>query len=571
MKIGNIANLKISTTPRIKMNKFYISKSKDNFSTDLTDYIKNEDKIILENLNNNINLTQFNNSKKNFFFNYNYNSQKEINNLIQNDNSLNINDSSLEALREGSCSSNDFKISKMLFPRKNKNNLSLSLNLLNYTNNKSSSLSKSENEEEKEEKIDTNIISEKKINNIYPLGIYRKENKKLFNFLTEANFIYCRNKKSCKKFNTKNLSSRNDLNKKFCIKNKSYNTPNKIILKINRINEKIKLLDKENIGKYSYIKVNKKNTDLYNELDLKDINKNKSISINDERSSIKINKKNTNSLNIERLKKIKTPKIINYNININSCNNKNRYKEEKFDINKIENNIFLDKEYQNRFKNKSKKNIITNNIFTIEKQKEYNTIIVKKKSNYINNLVNINSTISTSNSSNNKNNKDSKNWVQRLYNDEMEKQKIKNKIIYSLRKSILSADLPNRKRKRINKSKSKKEFKFKNYIKNDKFNFDEKLSIISLFLSDDKRAKNKRTKKYNNFYNRQNTERHSYDENNQFSESDSENNSEEEKPFKNIIRSNSNHKRNNNKFLFLYNEELIHEEDEEKEKDEDEK
>ena len=44
------------------------------------------------------------------------------------------------------------------------------------------------------------------------------------------------------------------------------------------------------------------------------------------------------------------------------------------------NNIFLDKSYQNRFKkNLTKKSNYQDDIFTWDKQKEYNTFIIKKK------------------------------------------------------------------------------------------------------------------------------------------------------------------------------------------------
>jgi len=262
--------------------------------------------------------------------------------------------------------------------------------------------------------------------------------------------------------------------------------------------------------------------------------------------------------------------------------NSNEKKDEKvFDINKAENNVFLDKTYQNRFKKKTKINTIKNDIFTTEKQKEYNTIIVKKKSNFLNNLLTLNSTISTSNSSNNKSknkNKGSNNWVYRLYNQEIKKQKLKNKIIYSLRKSILN-DAPSgtKNKKPISKSKSKKLFNYK-YMNNNNFNFDEKFNVIDLFISDDKKIKS-RKKKYKGFHNYQHhhhehkIERHSYDDNYQVSENESsENISEEEKMNKirkDKIRHNSKN-RKGKKFLFLYNEELINEEDEEKEKDDDE-
>jgi hypothetical protein len=352
------------------------------------------------------------------------------------------------------------------------------------------------------------------------------------------------------------------MNNKILTKNKSYEvSPKNILQKINKINEKIKLITQEK-NFCTYIKVNKKH------INQKEISNDSKI--NDDTSNnikfkiVEISNRNNNAYGLEKT-------------DINNSNEKND--EKAFDINKAENNVFLDKTYQNRFRKKTKTNIIKNDIFTTEKQKEYNTIIVKKKSNFLNNLLTINSTISTSNSSNNKSNnknKSSKNWVYRLYNQEIKKQKIKNKIIYSLRKSILNDDPSgNNNKKLINKFKSKKLFKYNN----NNFNFDEKFNVIDLFISDDKKINNRRKKKYKGFHNYQHQhhehkmERHSYDDNCQVSENESsENNSEEErmdKIRKVKIRHNSKN-RKGKKFLFLYNEELINEEDEEKEKDDDE-
>jgi len=63
-----------------------------------------------------------------------------------------------------------------------------------------------------------------------------------------------------------------------------------------------------------------------------------------------------------------------------------------------------------------------------DKQRKYNIILVKKKSYNIYNFPPTTSSISTSNSSHNCN----KDWVYRLYNEEMNKKKLKNKIINSI-------------------------------------------------------------------------------------------------------------------------------------------
>ena len=93
----------------------------------------------------------------------------------------------------------------------------------------------------------------------------------------------------------------------------------------------------------------------------------------------------------------------------------------------------MDKEYQERFVKRPKITKVKYDKFNADKQKEYNTILVKKKNYNLNNLTATISSISTSNSSQRK----KRDWVYRLYNEEMNKRKLENKIINSLRKSIL--------------------------------------------------------------------------------------------------------------------------------------
>ena len=175
---------------------------------------------------------------------------------------------------------------------------------------------------------------------------------------------------------------------------------------------------------------------------------------------------------------------------------------------------------------------MNNEIFTEKKQKEYNTIVVKKKSN---NYLNVPTTISTTNSSNSSgynNNNNKKNWVHRLYDEEIKRQKERDKMIYLLRKSIL--------KKPSSKTHQKVEGENKiNTIENYKNKYDENFNIINLFLSDQKKEK---VKKNNN---------------RQFKAVNNNLISTNNKLIKNNRRRNNlKCKKSRGKFLFLYNEEL---------------
>jgi hypothetical protein len=573
----------------------YLSKSRDDYSTKAKTNeggFNDEEKIKVDNISSNVNLIQYENSpKSNYEFSYDYSSPDKKNKILLSEKLLKREEISMDdsrgrdfMVKTPSNLANKFKNSKMSLNKKNVNTLSLSLSLLNFLdNNKRNAVTLSLNSPKYKKK------------NTYNKNI-NSSSWKHFKFLSEANLLNYKDKnnvndKKSEWLSSGNLYSRNDedINNKILYKNKSYEmSPKNILQKINKINEKIKLITQEN-NFCTYIKVNKKHLNqkvnkIHSKIDM-DINESKNF--NDDTANNNVNEKkvikNTKIKRVEKSNRNNSQQIINNNVHplektdINNSIEKND--EKMFDINKAENNVFLDKTYQNRFRKKTKTNIIKNDIFTTEKQKEYNTIIVKKKSNFLNNLLTINSTISTSNSSSNKinnKNKSCKNWVYRLYNQEIKKQKLKNKIIYSLRKSILNkGSSGTNNKKQINKSKSKKIFKYNN----NNFNFDEKFNVIDLFISDDKKIRNKRKKKYKGFHNYQHhhhehkLERHSYDDNCQSSENESsENNSEEEKMDKIRkvkIRHNSKN-RKGKKFLFLYNEELINEEDEEKEKDNDE-
>ena len=299
-------------------------------------------------------------------------------------------------------------------------------------------------------------------------------------------------------------------------------------------------------------------------MNYKKSNENMSI-YKEEKKAIKIDE--------QKISHCHSQKIINYyEISNNSKNNSNKNsKKSLLNVNKTENNnIFLNKVYQSRFKQKPKTNIIKNDIFTTEKQKEYNTIIVKKKSNYLNSLVS--NTNSTNNNINN-----NRDWVHRLYDEEIKKQKIKDKIVYLLRKSILTDSSLNETRKGINKS-------YNNQRNNEYFNinFDNNFNIINLFLSEDKKEKNKTLEKHKRFQNYQyKKENHNNYANNKLNENEEQkindlNRNNALRSYRRVINCNrrsraKNRKCNSKNFLFLNNEEIINEEDEEKEKIEDEK
>ena len=158
-----------------------------------------------------------------------------------------------------------------------------------------------------------------------------------------------------------------------------------------------------------------------------------------------IKDKNKNPSSITNYIRVNTLKIWNstqLNNTEKTTDNNSKGIKNKIKKQKIENNIFLDKNYQkNRFhKNNSKSfyanSKIINDIFTNEKQEKYYNFIVKKK-----NLIIVNE----KNDSNDKN----ESWVCRLYNNEIKKNKIKKQLIFKLRKSLLKN---NPKSKKLNKT-----------------------------------------------------------------------------------------------------------------------
>ena len=214
---------------------------------------------------------------------------------------------------------------------------------------------------------------------------------------------------------------------------------------------------------------------------------------------------------------------------------------------KTENNIFLDKNYQkNRFQINSSKSFngrhkIMNDIFTNEKQKEYNDFIVKKKNIIIENEKNENKS-----SSNEK-----LNWVNRLYNNEIKKNKIKKQLILNLRKSLLKN---NKKSKSLNKTDNQID------VANEKWMEDENYCICDYGFFNDLNKNNKNI----NYYN---INKNCYNKNSEIKKNLSKKNCNQ-KIKKSVCGKNTyNNLRLNS---FIYNNELINEEDEEKENEDNE-
>ena len=207
----------------------------------------------------------------------------------------------------------------------------------------------------------------------------------------------------------KNLRVKYNIPKNINIKkNNSFDILHKNISDINK--------DNNNTKKIFYIKVNR------NFINKKRTSKNNIILNKEDKSK----NKNINSIYISKTLENNQKK----NENITKINNINKKEQNKKNN---EYNIFLDKEYQERFIKKPKIIKIKYDKFNSDNQKKYNTILVKKKIYNINNLTSTISSLSTSNSSQRK----KKDWVYRLYNEEINKKKLENKIINSLRKSIL--------------------------------------------------------------------------------------------------------------------------------------
>ena len=621
------SKIKLITIPKIGQKVLYNNKSKGDLKSKINYIIKGELNNLLINEEENSNLTLFEskiNPENNCDYNYKSNSNHEKNNILPNEKSTKTDDSSGEEkvnrkiqIQTPLNLTDKFNNSKNAFSNKKLNKYTLSLSLMNYITNKPcNNISKLIQEKAEEKKGNNNNYEIKKA--IYYKDYNSKKEQKINlnkKTLTEIKFsepkkernnsehnLYTKHTKNSQNFNTNE-------NKKIFVKNKSYDFLKRLSLKNDDKNDK-KIENEENNNKIKkevnnknkienkevchYIKVNKKKINISEKenekpiINVNKINKNNNQLINkfnnrnnnneneirkrkiNNKNTINVTKKTNNTELISKKSKAKLSrfkKIEQRNNKINIPTNKSEQIREKnnnnLDKNKLEHNIFLDKTYQNRFKKKPKnKNNIQNDIFTSDKQKEYNTFIVKKKSNYFSNQ------IINSNSSSNSSKESNKGWVYRLYNQEIKKQKIKDKIILLLRKSILNEE--KEKKKKLAKSKTVKQFKNYKYPINDGYNVDDNFNIINLFLSDDKKLKTKnlskkkkKMKKCQSF--------HTYRNNQQRRYSFDDNKIEDEKIEK-LIEDKiylKNH-RSYKKFRLLYNEELIDEEDEEKENDEEE-
>ena len=587
--IKNGSKMKLVSLPKINQNIINNSKSKTELNSKNNYIIHKEEKNLFINADHNNNITPLdnkNNIEQNYVFNYEKISNNDINNILANEKSTKTDDSSGEEKKPRKIQvQTPLKLtdSKNILSSQKLNKYGLSLTLMNYISNKpNNNINNLKEILENKNDLKNNEIKKA----IYYKDYNSKKEQKNYLFekpLTDNNIIK-KNKIENKDKNLYTQNLRNLDNNKVFIKNKSYDCLKRITLKnIDKINEirdkKDKYKDDNEICHYIKVNKMKKKKNNNNEKNNKNNNKNENENKNkDLNNKIKKNKIIKNKINIKN-KTYNTEFINNSNKkskhkmnsykkieNINKFNSINKTEQSNrkiitdIDNNKLENNIFLDKTYQNRFKNKKKnKNVIHNDIFTSDKQKEYNTFIVKKK--------NINNQIINSNNSSNSSNESNKDWVYRLYNQEIKKQKIKDKIILLLRKSILNEQKTEN--KKLAKSKTVKQFKNYNYPINEGYNIDDNFNIINLFLSDDKKMrkknfdkKRKKIKKCQSFHSHRNKKQRRYSFDNKI-EDEKINKLIEDKIYL------KNH-RSYKKFRLLYNEELIDEEDEEKEKDEEE-
>ena len=592
-------NSKLKRTPKLKKNIFRNSKSKVELKTKISGFVKKEDKNSLANTDINSNLTLLENKTNSENINYDNSIHNNFLHVEQTTKLNNIFGAKKSKRKIIPLNLSDkFNNKKLVLSNyyNNKNNSILSL--LNYMNNKTSINKNFKHFNE----LKLNLKEKKDTkNNLKDKNLFDKKMNKVKQ--DEINFnIKLYNQPSN---NTNNISDSSKFNESDnnLIKNKSYDFLIKVSLNKNeeKINHKNNLSE-QNTEKCHYIKVNKKlNTkeNIYNnnnkeKTNIENINnekKKENLKLKNENSckNIKTNKFNKDKINTRNEIKVIT---LNYK---NSINNNTKIDETTFkkiekvkksnnnilyynksdlikkktkniiiDKNKLENNIFLDKTYQNRFKNNKKNsNKSQNDIFTNDKQKEYNTFIIKKKNNYLNNMI-----INSHNKRNYK--KNNKDWVYRLYNKEIKKQKIKDKLILLLRKSILNDGNDNNSKKKLEKSKSINHFKKFKYPINERYNIDDNFNIINLFLSDDKkkkkeknpikRKKMKRCRSFNAYRNKQ--RKYSF-----------YNNIEEDPKIAKLVDDKIylKNQRSYKRLRYMYyNEELINEEDEEKEKEDDE-
>ena len=593
IKNAKSSKIKLMSTPRKNQNIVQNNKFKGEIRTKINNYI-NAKKNLLIKINENNSLTPLtikNYPEKKCVFSSENNLNQENYNLL-NEISTKANDSSgEEKLGRKIQIQNPLNLQDKFNKIKNllEKNLKLTLNLTlmnNIINKPYTKYNKNYLIEENKKRNKNNEIKKAIINKD---SNYKNEhnflNKKI---LTEHNYQIKADKNLYKQHSKNNLDNNNNI---IFVKHKSCNLfktalfNNNKNINLNAIQDNKNIKNKENKS-FHYIKVNKKKENTDNHINNKE---NESININKNNTHRLYNSINLNNkINITRNKNLIKAKSKAFNTEIidkkvknqiftkkkekknkpnnnNIPTNKNEKSESKtiknLDKNKLEHNIFLDKTYQNRFKKMLKNKNKTNDIFTSDKQKEYNNFIVKKKSNYLRKQI-----INRNNCSDS-NNEKNKNWVYRLYNQEINKQKIKDKMILKLRKSILNEEKIEK--SQFPKSKTAKQFKSNKYKLNERYNIDDNFDIINLFLSDEKKRKKKnmikkrkRIKKLQSFHTYRNRQQRRY--------SFDDNKITDEKMGK-LIEDKiclKNH-RSLKKFRFLYDQELIDEEDEEKENDDD--
>ena len=400
-----------------------------------------------------------------------------------------------------------------------KGKMQLSLNIEQNNSNYPKKFSNLINHNINNEK--TNVLTEKSININNLSEIFNRRNKKI-NISKLTNKMKINSKEKLNIYNAKPktplLLNRNKNIKIFHSKNDkdrlntNFYLPNQRIIINSDERRKSKILKERIIRKLNsekYFKVKHtipKNINIHKTNSFDILHKNIS-NINQDNNNtkkivsyIKVNRNFNNKNKAPKRNILINKEDKNQNKNINSIfisktleNNQNKEENsvKKNNKNKIdknnksnEYNIFLDKEYQERFIKKPKITKVKYDKFNSDKQKKYNTILVKKKNYNINNITNTISSLSTSNSSQRKKN----DWVYRLYNEEINRKKLENKIINSLRKSILTNATSMKQKNEIKIKENNKYDKYGNYKT---FNTDNNF-IINLINSKGKNLNPKR-------------------------------------------------------------------------------
>ena len=506
LKKNNSENIFKVNLPKKKksIKKIYKSKSKYDLRTKDNYFIKNKDK----NIQNTFDLNEYICKVEKHFILTEHN-ENNVNNSSQNEKSLNIKNIS-GGIHARKRLLNCLNLSKRYIKNKNQNapillNMDIKRKKLILKNEKEKGIIKSYSYDLKK-RILNNSNEKRKSTKI-------KERK-----ITKE--------KTQKNFRTRNYISRNIIKKK----SRSFDNLNVNIIDIKK--------DKNNREKVSYIKVNRKI-----------FNKNNCFSEFDENEiyNEKIDKNNSNNNENKALKSVFICKTLENEKRREENKIKNKNKIKAFEKKSKEFNIFLDKEFQERFNKKPKVIKVKNDKFNSENQRKINSILVKKKNynyniNYnINNISSIASSLSTSNSSHS----NKTDWVYRLYNKEIEKRKYEKKINKLLRKQILTNS---------NKNKQKTDSKIKTNSRYDEYgnykNYNTENNFINNLIKSNGNIMKKKRNLCLNFDVNKN-----------------------KKIEQNKIKLNERIRkirRKTKSFHYLVNDELINEEDEEKEIDKDE-